>query len=249
LGTFKFTDWKSLIDKVNAKLGTSLAYPKSPDRWSVDDIQKVRDALTNGCSGTQFTVPTVLWKQDIIDEITKAIASCTGSSWTVTLQYALTAAPYSHATSSNVLAWGGVTMCVLHTNTTGTVYTLQRLALIAGPGGVQYRFCMPQVEFNKGAGHTSYQPELIDPSGIILPLHTDEVEDVYTTTKYCTDITPQGYANTGLCWSDARVTPSSNQHVPVVPAPATYIVGSGAFFNASGFKTSQTIAHPNPVPL
>ena len=75
---WKRTDWNDIIDRVNdlctnPDSGCTGIHPlddvEADHIWSVDDVQQVRDKLTEICSDNQFNADLRLWKQDIIDEI------------------------------------------------------------------------------------------------------------------------------------------------------------------------------------
>jgi hypothetical protein len=80
---YKRTDWNSIIQRVNALCQSPSAGCDAValldevgenHRWSVQNIQAVRDKLTEICSENTFTAELVKWKQDIVDEIEAAIA-------------------------------------------------------------------------------------------------------------------------------------------------------------------------------
>ena len=98
---WKRTDWNDIIDRVNdlctnPDSGCTGIDPlddvEADHIWSVDDVQQVRDKLTEICSDNQFNADLRLWKQDIIDEINDAISrgccnTCCPSDETTTTIY------------------------------------------------------------------------------------------------------------------------------------------------------------------
>lgn len=91
---YKIEDWNNLVEAVNETLqnppeGTDceaideLETVEDPHRWAVEDIEDMRDALIETCSGIGFEEELILWKSGIIDEIEtqmeQAWCDCEGS--------------------------------------------------------------------------------------------------------------------------------------------------------------------------
>lgn len=84
MSAWKLTDWNDIIQRVNdlsqnPDSGCDALEPleevTDPHRWSVMDIETVRDRLLEICKDNEFSAETVKWKQDIVDEINAAIAT------------------------------------------------------------------------------------------------------------------------------------------------------------------------------
>lgn len=81
---YSIDDWNNLVNAVNAKLENPpentncspvdpIEEVEDPHRWSVEDIEIVRNKLIQTCSDINFSEPVEMWKPWIIDEIAAAL--------------------------------------------------------------------------------------------------------------------------------------------------------------------------------
>jgi hypothetical protein len=81
--SWKLSDWNAIIRRFNALIsagcvgGVPLEEVTPPHKWSISDLQIMRDKLTEMCSGTPaFTTPLDIWRQSTVDELNAAIDNC-----------------------------------------------------------------------------------------------------------------------------------------------------------------------------
>jgi hypothetical protein len=106
---FKRDDWNALIDKVNALITSNglsavpLVEVAKGHVWKKDDVQLVRNKLTEICTNhPAFSVTLNKWSQKLIAELSAAISACQCSSLLTCYEVTQTICGYYHEDGSLV---------------------------------------------------------------------------------------------------------------------------------------------------